>query len=634
MSIRNQFLSIVFLIISISILLNISAYNNKHQLDHITNKAMLLEKQVTQLTFFRASSRQTLLDLTEYMYHRNDKKKIDVKTSMLAAENFIKNLRVITLTTDNNTTSVEELNALFIEFLKKINQALASVSKPYSLAEKSNILQVENFFTMSLLKKTNIYLGHLNEHLDTELKLSRAASTSTVTMTIKLTVVLTLFTIILFIFMLNSILKRLGLLDEAINDFELYGVANNIAITGDNEISKIMKSFNELIGRVRNTEKILAEQHQEIISSSKLATLGEMSAGIAHEINNPLAYISLNLEEANDLLISSSAIGTAEVQERIKDAQDGLERISKIVKGLKTFSRAEDTELHLIDLNQSLQTALNMSANEIKYRAKVATNFEDSLIVHSNDGLLVQVFLNLLINAAHAIKEGDVEHNEISIRTWREGDEIFAAIKDSGSGIEEQHLAKIFDLFFTTKTSGIGTGLGLAISQSIIKSQGGRIEVQSFLGKGTTMLVRLPFAPFEVAKKVITKSPSTDATNISGRILIIDDEVEIRKIIIHILTQCEFCEADSGESAKNILLHDRNFDFIICDMTMPQISGIDLYHWLVGEDPILAKKVIFITGGAYTKEAKHFADLMNDRILEKPFSLKDLIEKISKLKDN
>jgi signal transduction histidine kinase/GAF domain-containing protein len=227
----------------------------------------------------------------------------------------------------------------------------------------------------------------------------------------------------------------------------------------------------------------------QLVQSDRMASMGMLAAGVAHEINNPLAYTLLNLEEAQEELSAGNA------KDRIKDAIGGIERVSKIVHGIKAFSRPESLEISLFDVHRPIEAALNMAANIIKYKAKIIKEYNPSLVVLSNEGQLAQVFLNLIINAAHAIPDGDIENNFITIRSWKDNNFIYISFTDTGSGIDEKILEKIFNPFFTTKPSGVGSGLGLAISRKIIFEMGGEIYAHSSAPKGTTMTIKLNSSP-------------------------------------------------------------------------------------------------------------------------------------------
>jgi CheY-like chemotaxis protein/anti-sigma regulatory factor (Ser/Thr protein kinase) len=379
--------------------------------------------------------------------------------------------------------------------------------------------------------------------------------------------------------------------------------------------------------------------------------MGMLAAGVAHEVNNPLAYVLYNLESLTDdlpklssalrrcLSIVGERIGNEEwaslmgkdqemlnpamlddMSARFRDALQGSHRIKDVARGLGTFSRVERDRMVPVTLMHVIEVAINMAFNEIKYRARLVKEYGQTATVLANDGRLSQVFINLLINAAHSITEGDFERNEIRVRTWQEGNEVFAEIRDTGKGISNEHLPHLFEPFFTTKEIGVGTGLGLPISKTIVEEYGGRIEVKSEVGKGTSFLVRLP------VKKVVEDDEAAQdeavvQTSVRGRILVVDDEAGIRSAMVRMLRGHDVVQAASGEEAQKVLEADQAFDLILCDMMMPLVSGVDLHEWLLATHPELAKQIVFITGGAFTPKAReHLSKVSNIRI-EKPFDV-------------
>jgi PAS domain S-box-containing protein len=389
----------------------------------------------------------------------------------------------------------------------------------------------------------------------------------------------------------------------------------------------------------------------QIAQSDRLASMGMLAAGVAHEINNPLAYVLYNLESLTDDLpklssallkcsnIASERIGNKEwaslmgkdqellnpamiedLRNRFKDALQGSHRIRDVARGLGVFSRVERDRMVPVQLIHVIEVAINMAFNEIKYRAKLVKEYGQTSTVLANDGRLSQVFLNLLINAAHAIEEGDVERNEIRVRTWQESDEVCAEVRDTGSGIAPEHLSHLFEPFFTTKKLGVGTGLGLSISKTIVEEYGGRIEVESAVGKGTRFVVRLPVKK-AVEEDEAAQDEAVAQTSVRGRILVVDDEAGIRAAMVRMLRGHDVVQAVSGEEARKILEADQAFDLILCDMMMPAMSGVELHEWLSTTHPDLAKQVVFITGGAFTPKAReHLSKVSNIRI-EKPFDV-------------
>lgn len=270
---------------------------------------------------------------------------------------------------------------------------------------------------------------------------------------------------------------------------------------------------------LKNAYRELKETQTKILQQEKMASIGQLAAGVAHEINNPMAFISSNLgtlekyvDRLNEFIhIQSEAIASLESAERkesvrvkkealkldfiledikelVKESLEGSERVRKIVQGLKTFARVDEAEYKYADINECIESTINIVWNELKYKAALKKDFGDLPQTKCYPQQLNQVFMNLLVNGAHAIEK----QGEITIKTWPENGSIFVAISDTGWGIPEENLPKIFEPFFTTKEVGKGTGLGLSIVYEIVKKHKGEITVQSKVGRGTTFVVKLP----------------------------------------------------------------------------------------------------------------------------------------------
>lgn len=260
----------------------------------------------------------------------------------------------------------------------------------------------------------------------------------------------------------------------------------------------------------------------QILQQEKMASIGQLAAGVAHEINNPMGFISSNLNslgkylkrfaeyvESQDLILRSlqnqeNEVGLDEIRklkksvkldyllsdgkDLIEESLEGAERVRSIVQGLKNFSRIDQAEFQDADINECLESTIRIAWNEIKYKARLNKDLGELPKTFCYPQQLNQVFLNILVNAAHAIEKEGV----IDVKTWAVRDEIFISISDDGCGIPEANLARLFEPFFSTKEVGKGTGLGLSISYDIMKKHDGRIEVRSRLGEGTTFVLRLP----------------------------------------------------------------------------------------------------------------------------------------------
>jgi len=264
----------------------------------------------------------------------------------------------------------------------------------------------------------------------------------------------------------------------------------------------------------------LREAHEQLLQSEKMASIGQLAAGIAHEINNPVGFVNSNMSSLKNYVSTllsvvegdeKAAAGHPQlaaqmaalrqnadldflkddVTELVRESMDGLKRVKDIVQALKDFSHVGETEWQVADLHRGLDSTLNIVSNEIKYKATVEKNYGSLPPVTCLASQLNQVFMNLLVNAGHALRERGV----ISIRTGVDGDWVWVEIADNGVGIAPENLNRIFEPFFTTKPVGTGTGLGLSLSYGIVNRHGGRIDVVSELGKGTRFTVRLPVKP-------------------------------------------------------------------------------------------------------------------------------------------
>jgi signal transduction histidine kinase len=227
--------------------------------------------------------------------------------------------------------------------------------------------------------------------------------------------------------------------------------------------------------------------------ADRMASMGTVAAGVAHEINNPLAFVVGNLEFIANSLRELPAEATAEIRESLEDARHGTERVRRIVRDLKVFSRPDDEGLGPVDVRRLLDSSISFAANEIRHRARLVREYAEVPEVHGNSGRLGQVFVNLLVNAAQAIPEGAADLHRIRVVIRPDGARRVAVeVHDTGGGIPEAIRDRIFEPFFTTRPVGMGTGLGLAICHGIITEMGGQISVDSAVGQGTVVRVSLP----------------------------------------------------------------------------------------------------------------------------------------------
>jgi PAS domain S-box-containing protein len=365
---------------------------------------------------------------------------------------------------------------------------------------------------------------------------------------------------------------------------------------------------------------------QRLLIAERMASLGTLAAGIGHEINNPLTYLSANLALMDDALRAqreqkTDSTRSDELPRMLADARDGVGRIVRIVRDLRALTRSESVSREPVDLGHALERSLQLADHEIRHRARVERDFAELPPVVADEGRLIQLFVNLLVNAAQAITEGAADRNFIRVRARVAPSSDFVAIEvsDSGSGMEQDVLARIFDPFFTTKKVGEGTGLGLPICHSIVTDLGGSIEVDSAVGKGSTFRVRLPL-PREVVKRDVPASVPAQLRPMAAlRILVVDDEATVGRLLARILRGHEVVIETRASAALARLRSGESFDRILCDVMMPEMSGIDFYEALEASFPALLERIIFMTGGAFSARASAFLARIPNVTVDKPF---------------
>ncbi|RKH68227.1 ATP-binding protein, partial [Corallococcus aberystwythensis] len=372
------------------------------------------------------------------------------------------------------------------------------------------------------------------------------------------------------------------------------------------------------------------ELQARLVAAERVAAVGTLAAGVGHEINNPLAYLALNLEAARRRLAAEGAAapeGVRDALSSIRGAQEGAERIRLIVRDLQVFSREGAPERGLVDLNALVPPAVRVVLHALRARARLVEDFGPVPRVLGSEARLGQVLLNLLVNAMQAIPEGDPGRHEVRVRTGTDASgQARVEVEDTGGGIPPDVLPRIFDPFFTTKGSAEGTGLGLAICQQIVRTHGGELRVHSVPGKGATFTLLLPPAPVQGAVRppsppaVEPSMPETEAASgRRGRVLIVDDEPRLAQSMRLLLEPGhEVVTTTRGEDALAKVAAGESFDVVLCDLQMPGMDGIAVYRRLQREAPALASRVVFISGGASSPEARAFVETVAQRVLEKP----------------
>ncbi len=383
--------------------------------------------------------------------------------------------------------------------------------------------------------------------------------------------------------------------------------------------------------------------------ADRLAAVGKIAAGVAHEINNPAAFVIANTavltehadlleglfstlreiadehpavrDDIEDLLAAHQVEAVlADIRSIVAENTEGLSRITAIARDLGLFSRRQSEPARPLHANEIGNAACALVNTSVRHRATLVKELGDTSLVLGDSGRLTQVLTNLLLNAAQATPDDAAGARRIFVRTYERDGEVVLSVRDEGRGIPSDQLDKIFDPFFTTKPKGDGTGLGLSLAKEIVQEHGGRIDVESRLGHGTLVSVRIPALalPEEVAAPLAVISEAPTATK-NLRVLIIDDDPLVLRAYERSLGgSMEVVTAQTGDEAISVLALDANFDVLLCDLMMPQSDGEAVYERVRERWPHLERRFVFVSGGAFTPRARRFLERVDQPFLTKP----------------
>lgn len=361
------------------------------------------------------------------------------------------------------------------------------------------------------------------------------------------------------------------------------------------------------------------ESEAGLVEAGRLAAVGALAAGVAHEVNSPLAGVLANLAYALEALPAAALDDAGAVREilaALEDARAAAERVRDIVRDLRTFARPEPGEPAPVDVAAVLEATLGLVENQLRHRARVVRALGDAPRVLADPSTLGQVFLNLLLGAAHALPEGAASRNVVQV-TLRRGE-------DGGVQVEIADTRPAAPLEQPSRPSGPDlparpggpAGVGLPVARALVASLGGTVAVRTE-GRGTTIRVELPAAQ--------TLGPEGAAplrmARARRRVLVVDDEPVVGKSLRRLLPEHDLALVTSAAEALSALEADPDYDVVLCDLMMPETSGVELFRVLEARFPALARRVVFITGGAFTPEASAFLRTAGTPVLEKPFDL-------------
>ena len=398
----------------------------------------------------------------------------------------------------------------------------------------------------------------------------------------------------------------------------------------------------ELAGEVASRQE-LERAHQELkqaqarlVHAGKLAAVGQLASGVAHEINNPATSLEVAVaivaRACDEVRLHSEGDPEATVavlrgkietvRAALDDAREAVERIRNLTGDLRAFARTDQGGHELVALDEVARISCRLAAPMVRPYAELTLDLAPVPPIRGNRGRLGQVVTNLLVNAAQALWEAPSGPQVISVSTRAESGEVVLAVEDSGPGVPDDLRERIFEPFFTTKHEGPGTGLGLALVSEIVAAHGGRIQVSSSVHGGAGFRVAFPAARGEVAA---APAPPESPSRAPVRLLLIDDEPSIVRLLTVLLgASCAVVSAASGKDAIALLERDRAFDVVLCDLHMPGVDGIQVYETVARAAPALVGRFVFTTGGAITTRSREFLDRVQPRVLAKPFPVEEL----------
>jgi signal transduction histidine kinase/CheY-like chemotaxis protein len=387
-----------------------------------------------------------------------------------------------------------------------------------------------------------------------------------------------------------------------------------------------------LVRDVSDRVKVTQEKKEMEIKAhvaSRLATVGQMAAGICHEINNPLTAVM----GYSDMLATQDL--PEDTKQELEYIHEGSRRIANIVRQLLAFSRETKPEKTMVDINGIMENTLKLREYELRIaNIKVLTELAHDLPYTLADaGQLQQVFINIVLNAEAEMK---LAHGQgtLLVKTEYVDDTIRILFKDDGPGILKENIDRIFEPFFTTRKVGEGTGLGLSVCHGIIKEHNGRIYVRSERGKGATFIVELPISTKSKRPEMPSTAPqeTTQIYTRKGSILIIDDEPSVLQFLEQYLTT-EGHYVDAVDNANDALraFNNKRHDLILMDILMPDIGGIELYKKFERMDKSVGDRVLIMTGDILGKPTKAFLSKTSAPYIEKPFDVDALMTKIDEI---
>ena len=357
-------------------------------------------------------------------------------------------------------------------------------------------------------------------------------------------------------------------------------------------------------------------------AAENLASMGTLAAGLAHEINNPLTYVITSVSAADQSLPSTEASAKSELNAAI----EGCWRIRDIVRSILQTSTNQQDLVEPVHVPEVIDSALTLVQSQVRHHASIIWHPEEAIYALAHRTKLVQVVVNLVVNASQSFNDSHTSAHEIRIRAYLEAERVVIEVRDNGPGMTDAVKERVLEPFFTTKEPGRGSGLGLFLCNSIVESLRGTLQIESSAGRGTTVTIRLPFTDEPPKSRVTCRNAPLHSDPPSClRVLVIDDEPEIRRALRRVLGHlCTVSICANGAEAWQHFVRGEKYDVILCDLLMPEMNGMELFGALVQEYTDQAERMLFLTGGATSDASRTFLQKHAARVVNKPFNPKEV----------
>ncbi len=377
------------------------------------------------------------------------------------------------------------------------------------------------------------------------------------------------------------------------------------------------------------------------IQNDRVMALGTLAASVAHEINNPLTYVLANADtlaaeiDALEKLVAGlqgptladARASLARLREGLEPIRYGANRIAGITRDLRSFSRPDESSLARVDIRTVVESVLRLVAKEVEARARLVLDLQSTPPLIGNEARLVQVVLNLIVNAYQALPPDASSRNEVHVATRTDGSRIVIEVGDTGPGVPAVDRERVFEPFYSTKQIGQGTGLGLFVCRNIVRGFSGEVEILDRPGGGALFRVTLPAAPTGAAGAVegSAPTPAAHAGATGAHVVVIDDDAMVAKALALQLREAGYRVTTfaDGQTGLAALRAGSDAALVFCDLMMSGMTGIEVAERLAADAPELAPKLVLMTGGAFSPAARAFVARNRDRTVEKPFDIVD-----------